>query len=511
MTFVKIFGKLNNQSLDIDKLNPYSHDQLTKEAMIVNPEDIFFENEVVRIITRNKYEPGGMQTIFQDKKTGSMFAKDCGFGFMPDLGFDAEAAINQVSSEARHQLDLLLECADQQPKPVRHQVHIFLEQGHLDHIIGLPFVGLTREVIAYSDPLTSDYLRKAVRRERIRQPIGRIKIFNKKDLITQREPRTGRLSIGPFEIDWHESVHSTKSYSLLIRIGSMKILHLSELRVEESSWTPGLQKQQLGWIGRNAPYDLVMMDGLLRHEPGFSRSEDVVRDPLAKLLNDNRLKGKLVLLPFISSKMGLLKAAMETAYSTNWAFQVYGGMMRYSHFLGTEYGWLPPKFIPSGEADIVAACTGSQGEERSFLDKELEMLESKGQGTLDWPKTVIAVFQAIIPRYRRRMKHFFEALAKHCQMILMPRREKQRLKLEGENIIAMEDFLGVEEDILISSGHERRGGQDQLIEIARTPIEKVLFYQCRLNRLTPVVIPEPEPQPMNLTDLVNEIIKKMDR
>jgi len=191
-------------------------------------------------------------------------------------------------------------------------------------------------------------------------------------------PYEGRVTIGPFEIEFINMAHSIPETSALaIRAGGALLVHSADWKIDDA---PGLgaptNVQRLTELGDEG-IDALICDSTNAVTEGMTFSEGVVAETLKKLVAEAPQR---VAFTTFASNVARLIAIAEAAHAAGRHLVIVGRAMRriieaaeetgywpeHLSYLDEEnYGYLPPE-------KVVALCTGSQGEPRAALARIAE-------------------------------------------------------------------------------------------------------------------------------------------
>lgn len=425
-----------------------------------------YQSKEIEIYSPNLLKPGGMWFLFYHKPSNEMVLIDCGIGFSPELQFDSN--VRFYDKEATEQMGFIKVLTEGQ------KLHVLISHGHLDHTVGLLGLAEDTELEIYASWFSAECINRLFWRERqeLNFPVNVL-----------REP-VGEIKLGNFQIKYFRTSHSMpETYSYLIETSNNRTIFLAEARLPDLPFEKGTTKRALKFLEQNGPFDSVLFDGLFRSKPGFSVSEEAIRLPMHKLLHHEKIRASKgnVLLPYISSKLGITMIIMEETYNAGWALLTYGRMMVDMTDIGQAAGWLPEKQFPEGyDYQIVKNITGSQAEVNSALYRAVYEEDTKNLRLSLNPNDWIVIFQGVIPDNTEKFKKMLIAAAQKLRSggIIIPRKELKRLGIGHlSNVYEMEKFLGIKKDIILPSGHERRDGQNVILAATKTPLEKCIPYQ----------------------------------
>ncbi len=186
-------------------------------------------------------------------------------------------------------------------------------------------------------------------------------------------PYEGRVTIGPFDVEFINMAHSIpETNALAIRAGGGLVLHTADWKIDDA---PGLGKptnvarlRELGDEG----IDALICDSTNAITEGTTFSEGLVADTLKKLV---AVAPQRVAFTTFASNVARLIAIAEAAQAADRHLVIVGRAMRRIIDAAEETGYWPEHLSYLDEDDfgylppekVVALCTGSQGEPRAAL------------------------------------------------------------------------------------------------------------------------------------------------
>ncbi|RIA56122.1 ribonuclease J [Dichotomicrobium thermohalophilum] len=191
-------------------------------------------------------------------------------------------------------------------------------------------------------------------------------------------PYEGRLTIGPFDVEFINMAHSIpETNALAIRAGGGLVLHTADWKIDEA---PGLGEptnvKRLTELGDEG-IDALICDSTNAVTEGATFSEGEVAETLKKLVADAPYR---IAFTTFASNVARLIAIAEAAHAADRHLVIVGRAMRriidaaeetgywpehLSYLDEEDYGYLPPE-------KVVMLCTGSQGEPRAALARIAE-------------------------------------------------------------------------------------------------------------------------------------------
>lgn len=239
---------------------------------------------------------------------------------------------------------------------------IVLTHGHEDHIGALPYLWPRLRCPVYATPFTASL----VMRKLARAGVAGVPII---------ERQTGeRFDVGAFDIEYIGMTHSIpEPQMLLIRSAAGQVLHTGDWKLDRAPVVGGhfnhgrlkeLQRERLS---------AVVCDSTNAVVDGSTGSEGDLFQPLLEAADD--APGRVVVTTFASNIARLVTLA-RVAQASGRRFGVIGQAMQRMVAVARACGFWPDDLPQLVEAqhlgylprqEVLAACTGSQGEPRSAL------------------------------------------------------------------------------------------------------------------------------------------------
>jgi ribonuclease J len=246
----------------------------------------------------------------------------------------------------------------------RNLVGLVLTHAHEDHYGALLDLWPRLKVPVYATPFTAALL-EAKRQSEPGAPDIPVKVV----------PLGGRITLGPFDIEFVSVSHSIpESNALIIRTKLGTVLHTGDWKLDPTPLIgPPTDEAKLRALGDAGCLALVG-DSTNAVREGRSPSETDVAKSLAELIAN--APGRVAVTTF-ASNVARLRAVAEAAHACGREVVVVGRAMDriaqvaretgylegVAEFRGTDtYGYLP-------RDKVVALCTGSQGEPRAALSR----------------------------------------------------------------------------------------------------------------------------------------------
>jgi ribonuclease J len=287
---------------------------------------------------------------FGDARRRQWLIVDCGVSF--------------ASEEHLPGVDLILPDITYLIEERKNIVGLVLTHGHEDHMGALMDLWPRLKVPLYATPFTAA-LFEAKRLSEPGAPEIPIKVV----------PLGGRLTLGPFTIDFINVAHSIpESNALAIRTPAGIVLHTGDWKIDPAPLIGApTDSAKLTALGDEGVLALVG-DSTNAVREGRSPSESDVAKTLAELIRT--APGRVAVTTF-ASHVGRLRAVADAARAAEREVVLIGRAMErvaqvaretgyldgVQDFRSVEsYGYLPPD-------KVLALCTGSQGEPRAALSR----------------------------------------------------------------------------------------------------------------------------------------------
>ena len=278
-----------------------------------------------------------------------------------------DCGVSFASEEQLPGVDLILPDIRYLIEQRKNIVGLLLTHGHEDHMGALIDLWPKLAVPLYATPFTAALFEARRAAEPGAPPIP-VKIV----------PMGGRLTLGPFTIDFINVAHSIpESNALSIRTPAGLVLHTGDWKIDPTPLigapTDAVKLTALGDEGVLA----LIGDSTNAVRDGRSPSETDVAKTLAELIST---APRRVAVTTFASHVGRLRAVADAARLAEREVVVVGRAMERvvqvaretGYFDGVQefrsaeaYGYLPPD-------KVLALCTGSQGEPRAALARIAE-------------------------------------------------------------------------------------------------------------------------------------------
>jgi ribonuclease J len=240
---------------------------------------------------------------------------------------------------------------------------IIITHGHEDHIGALPYVLSEIDVPVYGTKLTKGLITVKLKEHR----------YQKKATIRTIQPGV-KFSLGNFKIEPFSVCHSIPdSIGFIIYTPIGIVVHSGDFKID---YTPvdckPTELAKLAQLGSEGVL-LLLADSTYAELPGYTPSETVVGETLARIIGD--APGRVIITTF-SSLISRIQQVIDAAFKHGRHVFVIGRSMRNTVRIATELGYLnsPPGIMRRFEEihqfphnKIILLTTGSQGEPTSAL------------------------------------------------------------------------------------------------------------------------------------------------
>ncbi|MEI6984581.1 MAG: ribonuclease J [Rhodospirillaceae bacterium] len=246
----------------------------------------------------------------------------------------------------------------------RDLVGLVLTHAHEDHLGAVQHLWSELECPVFASPFTAAVLRAKLHEGGL---VNRIKITE--------VPRSGTVSIGPFEVKMIGVTHSIPdSRVLVVRTSAGTVVHTGDWKLDaEPLVGPLTDEDSLAALATQNVLALVG-DSTNAPVPGYSGTEASVREGLTQVIG--RYEGRVAVTCF-STNVARLEAVAAAAAVHDRRVALIGRSLWRIYGAARSCGYLAdlPEFVSEHDAGylprnkIVLVCTGSQGEPRSALSR----------------------------------------------------------------------------------------------------------------------------------------------
>jgi ribonuclease J len=279
---------------------------------------------------------------------------------------------------------------------------IVLTHGHEDHIGALPYLWQRLRCPVYATPFTAALVRSKLNRGGVSDvPLTEVELG-------------GRCALGPFTVEFIHMTHSIpEPNALLIQTPAGHVLHTGDWKLDDRPVVgQGYDYRRLHAL-RRSPLLAMACDSTNATVPGRTGSESDLYEPLLAL--GKTARGRIVATAFASNVARLITLA-RVAEALGRRFGVVGESMERMVSAARASGYWPddlPALVDSRHlghlppAEVLAACTGSQGEPRSALARIAQDLH---RDLLLDPGDLVAFSSRAIPGNERSIRRLHRQL-----------------------------------------------------------------------------------------------------
>jgi ribonuclease J len=244
---------------------------------------------------------------------------------------------------------------------------VVLTHGHEDHVGGLPY--LLREVEV--ETIVATRLTLGL----IKSKLDEHGVGQASELL-EAGPGDEPLQLGPFRVEMIRVAHSIPdSVALVIETGAGRVVHTGDWKLDHTP-VDGLRTDvgKLAEVG-NRGVDLLLGDSTNAERPGSTGSERLVGEAFRALFPLR--KGRILVASF-ASNIHRMQQAADVAIESGRKITVIGRSMRKNLNIARNLGYveIPEEEIVRPDVaaqlpphEVLALCTGSQGEPLSALTR----------------------------------------------------------------------------------------------------------------------------------------------
>lgn len=244
---------------------------------------------------------------------------------------------------------------------------LVLTHGHEDHIGAVIELWPRLKCPIYATPFVAALLRakQAEQQNRTRLPIREL-------------PASGRIEIGPFQIETVDVAHSIpEPQALLIRTADGCVLHTGDWKLDATPYLgTDTDRARLAMFGERG-IDAIVCDSTNAMRTGRSPSETDVAKGLTEIIAKAT---RAVAVTIFASNVSRIKAVADAATATGRTLIVSGRAMHRMIQVAIETGHLPKSFTYHDQQHFsyvapekaLLLCTGSQGEMRAAVNRIAE-------------------------------------------------------------------------------------------------------------------------------------------
>jgi ribonuclease J len=296
---------------------------------------------------------------------------------------------------------------------------VLFTHGHEDHIGGLPFLLMQLEELEplpiYGTPLTLGLIRNKLREHGLLDRVVPYAI----------DPATS-FTVGRFEVEVVEVNHSVPgAVGFAIHTPMGTIFHTGDFKFDPSP--PDGKTTDREFLKRLGDRGVLALfsDCVRVEQPGWTQSESVVTDSLAKIIAE--APGRVIVTTF-ASNLDRLRRVASSAHRLGRKVGVAGRSMEENLRVADELGyldvpsdtWIELRELGSYPADqIVLLTTGSQGEPTSVLTRmamgDHQFVKIQPEDTVVYSASAVpgneeTVARSIDNLYRRGAKVIYQAV-----------------------------------------------------------------------------------------------------
>ncbi len=315
---------------------------------------------------------------------------------------------------------------------------IVLTHGHEDHIGALPYLWRSLRCAVYATPFTAALARSKFARAGITdEPVVEIGLGQ-------------QFRAGPFNVEYIGMTHSIpEPNALLIKTAAGAVLHTGDWKLDDRPVVGRCYDRARLVALRREPLLAAVCDSTNAVVPGHTGSEQDLFEPLRDLADE--ASGRIIVTAFASNIARLVTLA-HVARAVGRRFGVIGPAMERMVAVAKATGYWPdelPELVDARhlaylpQAEVLAACTGSQGEESSALAR---MADDRHRHMLLDPGDSVIFSSRLIPGNERSVQ-----------------RLQQKLRGLGVQVVTDHDAA------VHVSGHPAEGDLRMLYEWVRPP------------------------------------------
>jgi ribonuclease J len=238
---------------------------------------------------------------------------------------------------------------------------LVLTHGHEDHLGAVIELWPRLRVPIYATPFTAALLKSKLSEygRGLQLPIREV-------------PLNARFDVGPFGVEMISVAHSIpESNALAIRTPLGLVVHTGDWKLDPAPVTGATNMGRLAELGAEGVTAMVC-DSTNAMREGRSPSERDIAASLAEIIAQAKRR---VIVTIFASNVARIKAVADAARATGRQLIVAGRAMHRMIEVAVETGYLPQGFKYQDQRrfsdfhahEVVALCTGSQGEPRAAL------------------------------------------------------------------------------------------------------------------------------------------------
>ncbi|MCG6940301.1 MAG: ribonuclease J [Thiohalocapsa sp.] len=241
---------------------------------------------------------------------------------------------------------------------------IVLTHAHEDHVGAIAYLWKRLKCPVYATPFTAAVARFKLTRAGL------------EDVPLHELPLGGRVEVGPFGVEYIAMTHSIpEPNAVLLTTSAGAVLHTGDWKLDDRPVVGGRYDMQRLRALRREPLLAMVCDSTNAVVPGSTGSEGELFEPLREVVET---AGGRVIVTAFASNIARLVTLARVAAATERHFGVIGQAMQRMVAVARATGYWPadlPELVDARHLgylppeEVLAACTGSQGEPGSALDR----------------------------------------------------------------------------------------------------------------------------------------------